>query len=120
MIHWRATVTPVVITTVELAARARPGRLHVILNAVLYATSVGVEPGLRSPHRAAIPRGRPAAGPDLNPFTSEDVYFLPGAIEISRLRQMQILQRAPSGRQQLHRLMVRSRRDWQRLIERRR
>ena len=84
------------------------GLLQVVVNAILYATSAGVEPQLRESPRARrrVPDGRAAA------FSSERVYFLPGAIEISRVRRLQELERIPSGREMLHRFMVRG--HWRR------
>ncbi len=85
-----------------------PGLVHLVLNAILYITSPGVEPvARRSPARE-----RPRPAPQAPPLSSEEVYYLPGAIEISRLRQMQALERAPGGRQILHRFMVRG--HWRR------
>jgi hypothetical protein len=40
------------------------------------------------------------------------VFFLPGAIDITRVRQMQELERVPSGREVLRRFMVRG--HWRR------
>jgi hypothetical protein len=40
-------------------------------------------------------------------FSAEDVYFLPGKIEISQVRNLQVLERVGIGRQLLHRFMVR-------------
>jgi hypothetical protein len=45
-------------------------------------------------------------------FSNEAVFFLPGAIEISHLRNFQQLERIPSGRTILHRFMVRG--HWRR------
>ena len=104
---------PVLVNGEELkpALRPLPGLLHVTLNAVLYATSAGVEPCLRRspPNREPSPPGQRPGEPV---FSSEDVFFLPGAIEISRLRQMQSLLRGPSGRKQMVRFMVRG--HWRR------
>ena len=102
MDRWRCS--PHNLSSQRPALRPLPGLLHVTLNAVLYATSAGVEPDLRRPPSSREPSPQ-AAGPDVTPLSSEDVFFLPGAIEISRLRQMQSLQRAPGGRKLLHRFM---------------
>ena len=107
--RWRCS--PHNLSSQRPALRPLPGLLHVTLNAVLYATSAGVEPDLRRPPSSREPSPQ-AAGPDVTPLSSEDVFFLPGAIEISRLRQMQSLQRAPGGRKLLHRFMVRG--HWRR------
>jgi hypothetical protein len=45
-------------------------------------------------------------------FSSENVYFLPGKIEISRVRNFQKLEQVVSGRRILHRFMVRG--HWRR------
>jgi hypothetical protein len=45
-------------------------------------------------------------------FSSENVYFLPGAIEISSVRKLQELERVSGGRSILHRFMVRG--HWRR------
>lgn len=65
------------------------------------------------------PAGRGDAGfPHKKPGTeavvcsSESVYFLPGAMEISRVRELQELERISGGRQILHRFMVRG--HWRR------
>jgi len=90
------------------SSRPLPGLLQVVLNAILYATSAGVEPQVR-----ASPQKRMQKGPDTPPvFSSEEVFFLPGKIKISHVRQLQQLARVPSGRQLLHRFMVRG--HWRR------
>ena len=87
------------------------GLLQVTLNAILYATSAGVEPETRSGPGKADGGPRRRAGPPLS-YSSEAVYFLPGAIEISHLRRMQELERIPDGRTILRRFMVRG--HWRR------
>ncbi|MGD9247688.1 MAG: SEC-C metal-binding domain-containing protein [Desulfobacteraceae bacterium] len=85
--------------------------LHITLSAILYATSASVSPQ---------PRSRPSGGqrekadltPDKPLFSDEKVFFLPGPIEISRLRQFQELERVSSGRKLIHRFMVRG--HWRR------
>jgi hypothetical protein len=87
------------------------GLLQVTLNAILYATSAGVTPEVRN---------TPEVSPDASPppprteptYSSEQVYFLPGTIEISRLRRMQELERLPEGCLMLRRFMVRG--HWRR------
>ena len=86
------------------------GLLRLTLNAILYATSAGVEPLLReSPVQV---RGQRAGGARPAIFTSESVFFLPGAIEIKAVRRMQELERIPSGRTIACRFMVRG--HWRR------
>ncbi len=89
------------------AQRPLPGLVHLALNAILYSTSAGVEPQLRP-----APLSRAGRAPAQEATSTEGVFFLPGSIEISRLRQMQALERIPSGRQVLHRFMVRG--HWRR------
>jgi hypothetical protein len=87
------------------------GLLQVAINAILYATSAGVEPqSRRSP--AAARRTGPGRRGEAPLFSTETVFFLPGAIEISQLRKLQELERVPSGRGLLHRFMVRG--HWRR------
>ena len=82
------------------------GLLQVAINAILYATSAGVAPeSRRSP--AATRRTSPGHGKEAPLYSSETVFFLPGAIEISQLRKLQELERVSSGRGLLHRFMVR-------------
>ena len=101
--------TPIEIEGHGTVADADPFRqlLKVTLSAILYATSASVSTELRS---------RPAKGqnfaPDMPPLSDEKVFFLPGPIEISRLRQYQELERTSSGRQLLYRFMVRG--HWRR------
>jgi hypothetical protein len=92
--------------------RPLPGLMHVVLNAILYATSAGVDPEVRKSPQAD--RSRAGGAPDKRPaaVSSEEVFFLPGAIEISQVRRIQELQRAPGGRALLHRFMVRG--HWRR------
>lgn len=87
------------------------GLLQVTLNAVLYAISPGAGPQHRKSPSPA-PSGRGKSEPQAPVFSSEDVFFLPGAIEISRLRDFQELERVASGRNLLHRFMVRG--HWRR------
>ena len=84
------------------------GLVHVVVNAILYATSPGVEPQTR--RKPA--RRRHAASSSEEGYSSDQVWFLPGVIKISRLRQLQELERVPSGRKLLHRHMVRG--HWRR------
>jgi hypothetical protein len=87
------------------------GLLTVALNAILYATSPGAEPETLAPPDTSTRRARSQFGQPQS-FTSDEVYFLPGAIEISTLRGYQALERLPDGRQILHRSMVRG--HWRR------
>ncbi len=82
--------------------------LRVTLNALLYATSAG--PGAEERQSPRAPGKLPPR--DQAVVSSDSVFFLPGTIDISRLRKLQDLGRAPSGGQMLHRFMVRG--HWRR------
>src|SRR5207244_1024108 len=57
---------------------------------------------------AALMSSKREPQPSASPvFSSEDVYFLPGKIEISQVRRLQSLERVGVGRRLLHRFMVR-------------
>lgn len=84
------------------------GLVHVAVNAVLYATSPGAE---RRKGREPAGRGH-AESPGGEGYSSDSVWFLPGVIQISRLRQLQELERLPGGRRLLHRHLVRG--HWRR------
>jgi hypothetical protein len=81
------------------------GLLRLVINAVLYATSSGVRPEIRTVPPSRAPR-RPKSlrSP---PCSSDSVYFLPGTIDIRSVRRYQELERAPEGRSMLSRFMVR-------------
>ncbi len=82
------------------------GLLRTTINAILYATSAGVEPQRRSPPTNRGPNTvRPAV-------SSDEVYYLPGTIDISRVRKLQELERAPGGHLLARRHMVRG--HWRR------
>lgn len=84
---------------------------HLVFNSILYATSAGVDPQLRSsPPNTSGSSFRPQGQAVV--VTSESVYSLPGAIEISRVRKLQELERLSSGREILHGSMVRG--HWRR------
>jgi len=81
--------------------------VHLVINAILYATSPGV---------AAADGGReePRTGkkPPVTAPRSEHVFRLPGRIPISRLRQLQSVERCPGGGSLMHRFLVRG--HWRR------
>jgi len=105
-------VAPAVVTDPPVADwHPLRGLLQVAINAILYATSAGVAPEPRQIPAAARAR-RPGSRWEAPVFTSETVFFLPGAIEISQVRRLQELERVPSGRGLLHRFMVRG--HWRR------
>lgn len=84
------------------------GLLRTTISAILYATSASVETERRPPPAPSIARGR-GAPPAVS---SEEVYFLPGTIDISRVRNLQEIERAPDGRELVRRHMVRG--HWRR------
>ena len=82
------------------------GLLRTTINAILYATSASVAPERRSP-----PPSRSGPQPK-QVFTSDEVYYLPGTIDITQVRKLRELERAPEGRALLRRHMVRG--HWRR------
>jgi len=84
------------------------GLLRTTINAIVYATSASVEPERRTPPAPSSVRGRGA--PPV--YSSDDVYFLPGTIDISRVRKLQEIERVPEGRELVRRHMVRG--HWRR------
>lgn len=98
--------------------------VHVVVNAILYATSADVAwPLTPSPVRAlrAESRTRGKAkqarvahrAEELRRTRSgEDVYYLPGRIPISQLRALEQIERQPTGHEILSRFMVRG--HWRR------
>jgi hypothetical protein len=85
------------------------GLLQVVVNAMLYATSSGVEPEARAGAPRPAARARPRGG---RVFTSENVFFLPGSIDISHVHKLEELSRVGEGREVLRRCMVRG--HWRR------
>lgn len=85
------------------------GLAQIIVNAVLYATSAGAPQKVRGPNRAA--QASSGAGPAA-PLRSDEVFFLPGTIDITQVRRLQELERTQEGRALLHRFMVRG--HWRR------
>lgn len=85
------------------------GLVHAVVSAVLYATSPGAPP------RDAPSSGAPARANrsgDIDVPVSDEVFHLPGTIDISRLRQLESLERVQTGRKLLHRFLVRG--HWRR------
>jgi SEC-C motif len=87
------------------------GLLRTTINAILYATSASVELERRTPPAPSSPR-RSGAPPVCS---SDEVYFLPGTIDISRVRKLQELERMPEGRALVRRHMVRG--HWRRAVK---
>jgi hypothetical protein len=81
------------------------GLLRTTINAILYATSAGVSSERKSPPASRGPTATRV-------FSSDDVFYLPGTIDISRVRKLQELERAPEGRVVMRRYMVRG--HWRR------
>ena len=80
------------------------------LNAILYATSAG---GSVETRRASSKGKRSyAPGGVHDVFSSEEVFYLPGHIDIRELRQLQAVERAPGGGRLTHRFLVRG--HWRR------
>ena len=95
--------------------------VHLIINTILYATSAHLDSTtLKSPIRnadsAAAQVSRRAHIDSISKeFTSEDVFHLPGKINISQLRQLKALERSGNGNQIMKRFMVRG--HWRRPAE---
>lgn len=85
------------------------GLLRLVVNAILYATSAGVTPEVRTSPTSAPKKPSSILAP---PRSSDSVYFLPGTIDIRSVRRLQELERAPEGRAMLSRFMVRG--HWRR------
>jgi hypothetical protein len=85
------------------------GLLRLVINAILYATSAGVTPEVRTSTPRAPRKPKSLLEP---PRSSDSVYFLPGTIDIRGVRRFQELERAPQGRATLSRFMVRG--HWRR------
>lgn len=94
--------------------------VHLTINAVLYSTSRLLEPVAVSPARRPggqrdRRKGARGAGPDRSSdktYSDEEVYHLPGTIDVSSLKRFQELERSEGGRQVLRRFMVRG--HWRR------
>lgn len=105
------SVAPLAMGDAQAHTNPLRGLLQVVVNAVLYATSAGVDVETRrAPESRALAR-RSHGGPQVM-LSSEDVFFLPGAIEISQVRRLSELQRHSKGRSALRRFMVRG--HWRR------
>lgn len=100
-----------------------PGLLHRVVSAILYATSADAEsrPTRRAAKRQGtsestellpLPAALPASVLDEEPNRNGQTFHLPGTIDISRVRTMQELERAPGGKGLLHRFLVRG--HWRR------
>jgi hypothetical protein len=95
-----------------------------VINAILYATSAQLDPILleprpkqspaRSGHGASGRGSRSEEAPDLvlSGRSSESVCYLPGRIDISKVRRWRDIERGPSGYKIMKRFMVRG--HWRR------
>jgi hypothetical protein len=82
--------------------------IKLVINAILYATSADVEIENRTRPAAEKPdKSKVSGAVDRKLLRREEVFFLPGKITISRLREMQKVERSPSGRHLMTRFMVR-------------
>ncbi|MEI8254296.1 MAG: hypothetical protein WCJ30_01345 [Deltaproteobacteria bacterium] len=77
--------------------------LRIVINAILYATSASVTSDVRSPRR---PDSRGQKHRARNVTSGETVYYLPGTIDIRRVREMQTLERVSTGRAMFARFLV--------------
>lgn len=108
---WLNSVAPLAVDDAVALTNPLRGLLQVTLNSVLYASSAGVESEPRPAPSKTTGRPRLRGGPPLV-FSSDQVFFLPGTIEISQVRSLQQLERDSQGRQVLRRFMVRG--HWRR------
>lgn len=98
--------------------------VHLVINAILYATSAHLEPIVLSSTLGRLTRGMAGKGSKKRAelqrraaalrgnCSGEDVFHLPGHIEISKLRRYREMQRTESGRTLMKRFMVRG--HWRR------
>ena len=105
------SVAPLAMEDAQAHTNPLRGLLQVVINAVLFATSAGVDVETRRAPEARALAKRNHGGPQVM-LSSEDVFFLPGAIEISQVRRLSDLQRHSKGRSVLRRFMVRG--HWRR------
>jgi SEC-C motif len=108
---WLNAEAPLAIDDALAHTNPLRGLLQVVLNSVLYASSAGVESELRAPPSKTTEKPRLRGGAPVV-FSSDQVFFLPSAIEISQVRNLQQLDRHSEGRQVLRRFMVRG--HWRR------
>lgn len=108
---WLNSVAPLAADDAVAQTNPLRGLLQVALNAVLYASSAGVQSELRAAPAKTTGKPRLRGGPPVV-FSSDEVFFLPGAIEISQVRNLQQLERDSQGRQLVRRFMVRG--HWRR------
>ena len=83
--------------------------IHLVLNCVLYATTAHLDATILPPPG---PRAQPSHMRPGKPYSNEDVFYLPGRIPISRIRQMRDMAANTEGRRFFARFMVRG--HWRR------
>ncbi len=90
--------------------------VHLVLNAALYATTAHLDAAVLGPPAdpASAPRGpgRPSPATPTRAYSAEDVFYLPGKIPISRVRQLRALGGGAEGFRIFKRFMVRG--HWRR------
>ena len=90
------------------------GLLALVLNAILYATSIDADIAPGDPRGRAAPPPRRRRNGDLPP--NDGVFHLPGKIDITSLRQLKRVRRGSSDVQANRRCMVRG--HWRRAAQR--
>jgi hypothetical protein len=83
--------------------------IHLVLNCMLYATTAHLDATILPP---PAPRGQPTGVRPSKPYSNEDVFYLPGRIPISRIRQMRDMAASTEGHRVFARFMVRG--HWRR------
>jgi hypothetical protein len=106
--HLEEVESKPVIEPVVADASPLRGLLRTAINSILYATSADVKSELR----LALDKVTHRSGSNVSKLSSEEVYFLPGTIDITRVRKIQEIERAPQGGEMLRRYMVRG--HWRR------
>jgi len=87
--------------------------VHLTLNAVLYATSAHLEPIVLQPDvGSGVPGRRPRRRRERSARSQEPVFWMPGKIDIARVRQLRALAETEPGRELRARFMVRG--HWRR------
>ena len=96
---------------------------HLVINAILYATSAHLDPIILEPARGRRGKGARKKGRSENHAdatvlrlgrSSEAVYYLPGTIDISRIRSLRDIENSHEGRKIMTRFMVRG--HWRRAL----
>lgn len=85
--------------------------VHLVINAILYATSAH-QPSVELPRPPRRKAGGAVGRRSSKTYTDDDVFFLPGTIDISGVKRLQQLEHDESGRTVLRRYLVRG--HWRR------